>query len=108
MVQRHSAAECLRSPLDTTLPTRCQQLKRGFGDCRRGMVDMRKRFRGNQPVTFDTLNASGADGRYQLYAGRPAFPGTARKTDGNEPEPPDWREEENKKYRQERAKEERS
>ena len=102
MVQRHTAAECLRSPLSETLPTKCQQLKKGFGDCRRGMIDMRKRFRGNQPITFRSLQATEASGDgYQLYAGRSAFAGSVRKTDGNEPEPPDWREVENEKYRRE-------
>ncbi|KAI0172458.1 cytochrome c oxidase assembly protein PET191-domain-containing protein [Hypoxylon sp. FL1284] len=102
MVQRHTAAECLRSPLSETLPTKCQQLKKGFGECRRGMIDMRKRFRGNQPITFKSLESSEESGEgYQLYAGRSAFAGGVRKTDGNEPEPRDWREVENEKYRKE-------
>ncbi|KAI1141070.1 cytochrome c oxidase assembly protein PET191-domain-containing protein [Hypoxylon sp. FL0543] len=102
MVQRHTAAECLRSPLAETLPTKCQQLKKGFGECRRGMIDMRKRFRGNQPITFKSLESSEQSGEgYQLYAGRSAFAGAVRKTDGNEPEPKDWRELENEKYRKE-------
>jgi cytochrome c oxidase assembly factor 5 len=37
-------------PLSEELPIQCQQLKKGYGDCKRGMVDMRKRFRGNKPV----------------------------------------------------------
>lgn len=102
MVQRHTAAECLRSPLAETLPTKCQQLKKGFGECRRGMIDMRKRFRGNQPITFKSLETSEQSGEgYQLYAGKSAFAGGVRKTDGNEPEPQDWREIENEKYRKE-------
>ncbi|KAI1080159.1 cytochrome c oxidase assembly protein PET191-domain-containing protein [Whalleya microplaca] len=99
MVQRHTAAECLRSPLAETLPTKCQQLKKGFGECRRGMIDMRKRFRGNQPITFKTLESTDSGEGYQLYAGRSAFAGGVKKTDGNEPEPKDWRELENEKYR---------
>ncbi|KAI8966391.1 cytochrome c oxidase assembly protein PET191-domain-containing protein [Daldinia sp. FL1419] len=102
MVQRHTAAECLRSPLSEELPMKCQQLKKGFGECRRGMIDMRKRFRGNQPITFKSLETTEQSGEgYQLYAGRSAFAGTVRKTDGNEPEPKDWREIENEKYRKE-------
>ncbi|KAI2605173.1 cytochrome c oxidase assembly protein PET191-domain-containing protein [Hypoxylon fragiforme] len=102
MVQRHTAADCLRSPLSETLPTKCQQLKKGFGDCRRGMIDMRKRFRGNQPITFKSLETSEKSGEgYQLYAGKSAFAGSVRKTDGDEPEAPDWREVENEKYRKE-------
>ncbi|KAI1089519.1 cytochrome c oxidase assembly protein PET191-domain-containing protein [Rostrohypoxylon terebratum] len=102
MVQRHTAAECLRSPLSETLPTKCQQLKRGFGECRRGMIDMRKRFRGNEPITFQKLESTEKSGDgYQLYAGRSAFAGGVRRTDGNEPEPRDWREVENEKFRRE-------
>ncbi|RDA91185.1 hypothetical protein CP533_4817 [Ophiocordyceps camponoti-saundersi (nom. inval.)] len=52
MVQRNTARDCLRSPLAETLPTKCQQLRKGFGECKRGMVDMRKRFRGNMPVAY--------------------------------------------------------
>ncbi|KAI1323978.1 cytochrome c oxidase assembly protein PET191-domain-containing protein [Xylariaceae sp. FL0255] len=104
MVHRNSAADCLRSPLAETLPTKCQQLKKGFGDCRRGMIDMRKRFRGNQPITFKTLESAEEGEGYQLYAGRSAFGSGVRKTDGNEPEPRDWREVENEKYRAEQAK----
>ena len=63
-----------------TLPTRCQQLKKGYADCRRGLLDMRKRFRGNYPAALPaelegpggTLGGgSGGGGRGQLYAGRP-------------------------------------
>ncbi|KAI8948697.1 cytochrome c oxidase assembly protein PET191-domain-containing protein [Xylaria longipes] len=104
MVHRNTAAECLRSPLADTLPTKCQQLKKGFGECRRGMIDMRKRFRGNQPITFKALETAENSGEgYQLYAGRSAFSGSARVTDGNEPEPRDWREVENEKYRAQEA-----
>lgn len=99
MVQRHEARDCLRPPLVDTLPTKCQQLKRGLGECKRGMIDMRKRFRGNLPVAYQSLQEADAGTNYQLYAGRPAFSTGARVTDGNEPEPKDWREEENERYR---------
>lgn len=63
---------------------------------------MRKRFRGNQPITFKSLETSEKSGEgYQLYAGKSAFAGSVRKTDGDEPEAPDWREVENEKYRKE-------
>jgi hypothetical protein len=73
----HSAAECLREPLASELPTRCQQLKKGYGDCKRGMIDMRKRFRGNKPISSTaTTGSDGDEGRYiggvgegMLYAG---------------------------------------
>ena len=90
---RHTAYECLTPPLVYTLPTQCQQLKRGFRDCKRGMVDMRKRFRGNQPISVSaelegggeagagfgaggqkTLGiGGGGQGVGQLYGGKPAF-----------------------------------
>ncbi|KXJ93941.1 putative cytochrome c oxidase assembly protein [Microdochium bolleyi] len=102
MIQRNTAADCLRSPLAETLPTKCQQLKKGYGECRRGMVDMRKRFRGNQPITFKSLESAEKSGEgYQLYAGKSAFSGGVRKTDGNEPAPRDWRDIENENLRHE-------
>ncbi|KAK4162470.1 cytochrome c oxidase assembly protein PET191-domain-containing protein [Cladorrhinum sp. PSN259] len=105
MVHRNSASDCLRAPLSDTLPLRCQQLKKGFGECRRGMIDMRKRFRGNQPVAFRQLEQTESSGDgYQLYAGKSAFAGTRGETDGNEKGPEDWRELENKRYRDEQAK----
>ena len=103
MVHGNSAKDCLRSPLAEELPLKCQQLKKGFGECKRGMVDMRKRFRGNMPVNFRSLQDADQGKGYQLYAGRPAFAGAVRQTDGNEPEPKDWREVENEKYRAELA-----
>lgn len=99
MVQRNTAAECLREPLVDTLPTQCRQLKKGFGECKRGLVDMRKRFRGNMPVTYRDLEGAESGAGYQLYAGKSAFAGGVRETSGNEPEVPDWREVENEKYR---------
>lgn len=99
MVQRNSAADCLREPLVEGLPTKCKQLKKGFGECKRGLVDMRKRFRGNMPVTYRTMEQAEGGKGYQLYAGKPAFAGSVKETSGNEPIPQDWREIENEKYR---------
>ena len=88
MVQRHTPLECLSPPLKDELPIQCQQLQRGFRDCKRGMVDMRKRFRGNQPVGTSLELEAGTDGNVlppgqkveglgqkppMLYAGKPAF-----------------------------------
>lgn len=65
---------------------------------------MRKRFRGNQPVTHTKLQDTETSGDgYQLYAGKAAFSGTRGETDGNQKEPKDWRELENEKYRKEAA-----
>lgn len=99
MVHRNKASDCLREPLVDTLPTQCLQLKRGFGECRRGLVDMRKRFRGNLPVSYQKIQkADDQNAGYQLYAGKTAFSGGVKSTDGNEFEK-DWREVENEKFR---------
>lgn len=102
MVQRNKASDCLRWPLVETLPTQCQQLKKGFGECKRGMVDMRKRFRGNMPVSYRSMES---DKGNQLYAGKPAFAGGVRETSGDEPLPRDWREIENEEYRAQQERE---
>ncbi|KAL6242664.1 hypothetical protein RBB50_010310 [Rhinocladiella similis] len=74
MVDRHTPVECLSSPLLETLPEQCQQLKKGFGECRRGLVDMRKRFRGNAPISTSLENeGGGGKSAPQLYGGKPAF-----------------------------------
>lgn len=88
MIQRNKPSDCLRPPLSEELPTRCQQLKKGYGQCKRGMVDMRKRFRGNMPVGMmgaeGEKGAEGAEGEgYQLYAGKKAF-GDVKSTAGDE------------------------
>jgi cytochrome c oxidase assembly factor 5 len=82
------------------MPTKCQQLKKGYGECKRGMVDMRKRFRGNQPIAVSKEIEGGAQNpSHQLYAGKAAFGSTAKETSGFEPEEKDWREVENEEYR---------
>ncbi|SPN99953.1 related to PET191 protein, involved in assembly of cytochrome oxidase [Cephalotrichum gorgonifer] len=104
MVQRNRAADCLRPPLSDTLPKECLQLKRGFGECKRGLVDMRKRFRGNTPAAYGKIQKADDSGAgYQLYGGKTAFGSGVKSTDGNEVEE-DWRELENLKYRAELAK----
>ncbi|OBT77663.1 hypothetical protein VF21_03749 [Pseudogymnoascus sp. 05NY08] len=102
MIQRNSPADCLRPPLIDTLPTQCQQLKKGYGECKRGMVDMRKRFRGNQPIAMGKLGEPAEKKSGQLYAGKAAF-GGVKETSGDEPEPRDWREVENEKFREGKA-----
>lgn len=67
MVHRNKAGDCIREPLVETLPTKCQQLKKGYGDCKRGWIDMRKRFRGNQPIAT-SVELEGSGGSRQLYA----------------------------------------
>ncbi|CAI4210805.1 unnamed protein product [Parascedosporium putredinis] len=82
---------------------KCLQLKRGFAECRRGLVDMRKRFRGNVPVSYQAIQKADEEGKgYQLYAGKTAFGGGVKYTNGDEQEQ-DWRELANEKYRAELA-----
>ncbi|KAJ5181080.1 Cytochrome c oxidase [Penicillium cf. griseofulvum] len=86
MVQRHSPRECLSSPLAEELPVKCQQLRKGFSECKRGLIDMRKRFRGNQPISVSRDAESGKSGNSsggQLYAGQPAYQ-TVKEISGNE------------------------
>ncbi|KAI5817652.1 cytochrome c oxidase assembly protein PET191-domain-containing protein, partial [Pyronema omphalodes] len=71
MIERNKPIDCLREPLVHTLPTRCQQLKKGYGDCKRGLVDMRKRFRGNKTVALTESEKNSSQG--QLYGGKPAY-----------------------------------
>ncbi|CAF9908742.1 MAG: hypothetical protein GOMPHAMPRED_006293 [Gomphillus americanus] len=84
LIERNTPADCMKEPLVNTLPTRCMQLRRGYTECKRGMVDMRKRFRGNQPVAL-SKELEGGSGSSQLYAGRPAY-GTVKGTDGKDDE----------------------
>ncbi|KAI9695879.1 MAG: hypothetical protein M1836_005996 [Candelina mexicana] len=85
LLDRNKPSDCLRPPLVDTLPTRCKQLKKGYGECKRGMVDMRKRFRGNQPISISLENEGGAQNRgHQLYGGKPAYSNTVRETSGDE------------------------
>lgn len=87
MVDRNTPGDCLRPPLKYTLPTQCQQLQKGYAECKKGMIDMRKRFRGNRPIAVGGQLEAGAFGHgraeedekagtieekgYMLYAGRP-------------------------------------
>ncbi|WPH05077.1 Hypothetical protein R9X50_00797600 [Acrodontium crateriforme] len=91
MIHRNTPAECMKPPLVDTLPTTCLQLKRGYTECKRGQIDMRKRFRGNKPIASSTeLEAgSGAKGTSvgggMLYAGKGSYEGVGPKaTDGRE------------------------
>ncbi|KAL0577707.1 hypothetical protein V5O48_004256 [Marasmius crinis-equi] len=46
MKQGRLPSECLRDHTDE-LPEKCQSLRKATFECKRGMLDMRKRFRGN-------------------------------------------------------------
>jgi cytochrome c oxidase assembly factor 5 len=87
MMERHTPKECLGPPLKYTLPKQCQQLQKGYAECKKGQIDMRKRFRGNRPIAVAGQLETGAFGHgraeadekegtveekgYMLYAGRP-------------------------------------
>lgn len=99
MVYRNKPSDCLRPPLLDEMPIKCQQLKKGLGQCKRAMVDMRKRFRGNQLIALSSELEDGSSTGGQLYAGKPAFGAGVKETGGNEPVEKDWRELENDEYR---------
>ncbi|KAI0334702.1 hypothetical protein GY45DRAFT_1242094 [Cubamyces sp. BRFM 1775] len=44
--QGHLPSECLKNHTDE-LPEQCKALRQATFECKRGMLDMRKRFRGN-------------------------------------------------------------
>lgn len=98
-VERHTPGDCLRPPLKYTLPTQCQQLQRGYAECKKGLIDMRKRFRGNRPISVAGPVETGQFGEkgpaeddkvgtieergYMLYAGRPHKSVPESKGDGD-------------------------
>ncbi|CCJ30044.1 unnamed protein product [Pneumocystis jirovecii] len=54
MKKGNTAKECLSNPeLLEFVPLQCFLLKRSLFDCKRGMLDMRKRFRGNVSISID-------------------------------------------------------
>lgn len=87
ILQHHNKpGDCLRPPLRETLPTQCQQLQKSYASCKKGWVDMRKRFRGNRPISVSQeLEADASGVSYQLYSGAPAFT-AVKATDGREDE----------------------
>ncbi|KAF8231864.1 hypothetical protein L208DRAFT_1398199 [Tricholoma matsutake] len=46
MKQRNLPSDCLKHHVEE-LPEECQSLRKATFECKRGMLDMRKRFRGN-------------------------------------------------------------
>lgn len=52
MIDRHTPKECVTDDkLQAELPEQCRMQLKAFLNCKRGMVDMRKRFRGNAPLS---------------------------------------------------------
>ncbi|KAJ1980838.1 Dephospho-CoA kinase (Dephosphocoenzyme A kinase) (COAE) [Dimargaris verticillata] len=46
-IQGHSVQDCLtKKELMESLPAECQALRLSFSECKRSMLDMRRRFRG--------------------------------------------------------------
>nr|OQO17894.1 hypothetical protein B0A51_13448 [Rachicladosporium sp. CCFEE 5018] len=87
LINRNTPASCLKdATLNASLPTQCHQLIRGYSDCKRGQVDMRKRFRGNKPIsTSQELEAGGGEKGSMLYAGKGGYEGVGPpETDGRE------------------------
>ena len=60
----NKASDCLRLPFSETLSPECKALKYTYGQCKRNLVDMRKRFRGPVPVAY----RSSGEGT-QMYTG---------------------------------------
>ncbi|GAA5865863.1 hypothetical protein JCM5296_002960 [Sporobolomyces johnsonii] len=50
--------DCLKDHADE-LPEECQLLRKSFFECKRGMLDMRKRFRGIEPAQYKTAGKEG-------------------------------------------------
>lgn len=52
LIERHTPKECLTDPeLKKELPELCVHTFRAFMECKRGFFDMRKRMRGNAPLS---------------------------------------------------------
>ncbi|RHZ77034.1 hypothetical protein Glove_186g55 [Diversispora epigaea] len=47
VVKRHTVKECLQTENTDDVPRECHSIRRSFFECRRGLLDMRTRFRGN-------------------------------------------------------------
>ena len=61
----NKASDCLRPPLVDTLSPECKALKFTYGQCKRNLIDMRKRFRGPVPVSY----RKNVEENHQLYSG---------------------------------------
>ncbi|PWN26089.1 hypothetical protein BDZ90DRAFT_58601 [Jaminaea rosea] len=55
-----SGQDCIQHDMDK-LPMECQNIYRSFVHCRKGLLDMRKRFRGNAPPTGKSNNPTGGN-----------------------------------------------
>ncbi|KAK9478936.1 cytochrome c oxidase assembly protein PET191-domain-containing protein [Lipomyces japonicus] len=81
MVDRHTVTECLQNEeLRENLPKQCLLRMKSYAQCRRGVFDMRKRFRGNGPLSiglydadYDRIVAGNFDPAVELAKGSKSF-----------------------------------
>ncbi|SCU99189.1 LADA_0H18118g1_1 [Lachancea dasiensis] len=74
LIERNTPKKCLEDPeLSKDLPELCLAQMKAFLECKRGMVDMTKRFRGNGALStgkydqqYDNLSSGNFDAREEL------------------------------------------
>ncbi|CUS20953.1 LAQU0S02e02168g1_1 [Lachancea quebecensis] len=74
LIQRNTPKKCLEDPeLSKDLPELCMAQMKAFLECKRGMVDMTKRFRGNGALStgkydqqYENLSTGHFDAREEL------------------------------------------
>ncbi|KAK9473868.1 protein required for assembly of cytochrome c oxidase [Dipodascopsis tothii] len=74
LIERNTPKDCLMDDkLRETLPDACLARMRSFAACRRGILDMRKRFRGNGPLSkglydeqYEKMSKGDVDAREEL------------------------------------------
>ncbi|SCU91360.1 LAME_0E12200g1_1 [Lachancea meyersii CBS 8951] len=75
LIERNTPKQCLEDPnLSKDLPELCMAQMKAFLECKRGMVDMKKRFRGNGALStgkydqqYDNLSSGNFDAREELH-----------------------------------------
>lgn len=80
MVQRNTPKDCLTKPeLIKDMPEECVLLMNSFLACKRGLVDMTKRFRGNAPLStgqydekYKAMSKGTFDPELELIRSKPA------------------------------------
>ncbi|KAI5959054.1 uncharacterized protein KGF55_005544 [Candida pseudojiufengensis] len=74
LIQRNTPKECLTNPnLKKELPELCKAYFRAFMDCKTGSIDMRKRMKGNAPLstgkfdeTYENLSTGHFDAKEEI------------------------------------------
>ncbi|SCU98214.1 LAFA_0G16358g1_1 [Lachancea sp. 'fantastica'] len=75
LIERNTPKKCLEDPeLSKDLPELCMAQMKAFLECKRGMVDMTKRFRGNGAMStgkydqqYEKLSNGDFDAREELH-----------------------------------------